>query len=130
MALSQASGETRLPARDLERARHWYAECLDLHPVAEREGHLVYRLAHGTFCLFASSGASDGSFTQLALEVGDIDAEVNALRRRGVRFEDFPAFAMTDGIADIAGEPGKGPADRAAWFHDSEGNLISLFQFQ
>ena len=130
MALSEASGETRLPVRDRERVRLRYAERLDLRPVAEREGHLIYRLAQGTFCSFASTGASDGNFTQLALEVSDIDSEVETVRRRGVKFEEFPAFSMTDGIADIGGEPGKGPADRAAWFHDSESNLISLFEFQ
>lgn len=80
----------------------------------------MYRLARGTFCLFASSGASDGTFTQLALEVGDIDGEVDALRQRGVTFEEFPASTMTHGIADIGGEPGKGPADRAAWFQLGE----------
>jgi len=131
MALSEASAETRLPVRDLERAKRWYADHLGLHPDHEREGHLVYRLAAGTsFCLFASAGTADGTFTQLALEVGDIEAEVAALRQRGVVFQTYPAFAMTDGIADIGGEPDRDPADRAAWFHDGDHNLVSLFQFQ
>jgi catechol 2,3-dioxygenase-like lactoylglutathione lyase family enzyme len=131
MSLSAAKAETRLPVCDLERAKQWYADHLDLHPNHEREGHLVYRLAAGTsFCLFASTGAADGTFTQLALEVGEIGAEVAALRRRGVVFQTYPTFAMTDGIADIGGEPGRGPADRAAWFHDADHNLISLYQFQ
>jgi len=130
VTLIDSAAETRLPARDLERARQWYADRLGLHPDHERPGHLVYRLASGTFCLFASTGASKGRFTQLALEVADITAEVAALRQRGVTFEDYPEYAMPDGIADIGGEPGQGPADRAAWFHDSEDNLISLYQFQ
>lgn len=129
MTLTEARAEIRLPAGDLERARRWYGEHLGLHPDHERAGHLVYRVASGSFCLFASTGTSDGSYTQLALEVSDIAGEVAALRRQGVVFEDYPAFAMIDGIADIGGEPGH-PADRAAWFHDSENNLISLYQFQ
>jgi hypothetical protein len=32
-----------------------------------------------------------------------------------------------DGIADIDGNyPSKGTGERAAWFYDSEGNLIGL----
>jgi hypothetical protein len=32
-----------------------------------------------------------------------------------------------DGIAEIEGNyPSKGSGERAAWFHDSEGNLLGL----
>ena len=88
VALADARAETRLPAQDLERARRWYAEKLGLQPTEEREGGLRYELAAGVFCLFASTGASDGSFTQLALTVDDIAAEVAELRERGVVFEE------------------------------------------
>lgn len=118
-----------MPVRDLERARRWYVDHHDLHPDHEREGQLVYRLAAGTsFCLFASAGSADGTFTQLAPEVADIDAEVANLRQRGVVFHTYPGFAITDQIADIGSEPGRGPADRAAWYPDH--SLISLYQFQ
>lgn len=131
MALSDATAETRLPVRDLERARRWYVDHLDPHPDHEREGHLVYRLAAATsFCMFALAGSADGTFTQLVLEVRDIETGVATLRQRGVVFHTYPGFAMTDQIADIGGEPGRGPADRAAWFHDPDHNLISLYQFQ
>jgi catechol 2,3-dioxygenase-like lactoylglutathione lyase family enzyme len=131
MALTDADVETRLPAQDLQRARRWYAEKLGLHPAEEREGGLRYRLASGGFCLFASAGASDGSFTQLAFSVADIEAEVAELRRRGVRFHeyDLPGIRTVDGIADIAGNyPSKGTGERAAFFTDSEGNLIGMGQ--
>jgi catechol 2,3-dioxygenase-like lactoylglutathione lyase family enzyme len=123
--------ETRLPAQDLERARRWYAEKLGLEPVEERDGGLRYRLASGGFCLFASAGAADGSFTQLAFTVADIDAEVAELHRRGVRFEeyDLPGITTVNGIADIAGNyPSKGTGERAAFFRDSEGNMIGMGQ--
>lgn len=42
MTLKDATAETRLPVRDLEQAKRWYADHLDLHPDHEREGHLVY----------------------------------------------------------------------------------------
>ncbi len=39
-----AEVSTRLPAQDLERARAFYAEKLDLEPVEERAGGLRYRV--------------------------------------------------------------------------------------
>jgi len=123
--------ETRLPAQDLERARRWYAEKLGLQPAEERDGGLRYRLASGGFCLFASAGASDGSFTQLAFTVADIDTEVAELHRRGVTFEEYdrPGIRTVGGIADIEGNyPSKGSGERAAFFRDSEGNMIGMGQ--
>ncbi|WIY06801.1 VOC family protein [Amycolatopsis mongoliensis] len=117
--------ESRLPTQDLERARRWYSEKLGLEPVEEREGGLRYEGASGVFCLYASTGASDGSFTQAGFYVDDLDTTVSALRERGVVFEDYG----DGGIVEIRGNyPSKGSGERAAWFRDSEGNLIGLAQ--
>jgi catechol 2,3-dioxygenase-like lactoylglutathione lyase family enzyme len=129
--LQGARVAARIPAQDLARARRFYSEKLGLEPVDERPGGLLYRCASGEFSLFASAGASDGSFTQLAFEVDDIEATVADLRNRGVVFEeyDFPGLTTVDEIADIEGQyPSKGRAERGAWFRDSEGNLIGVGQ--
>ncbi|HEX8697006.1 MAG TPA: VOC family protein [Longimicrobium sp.] len=122
---------TRLPAQDLERARAFYAEKLGLEPVEERPGGLLYRCGNGYFALFASAGAASGTHTQMGWEVADIKAAVAALRARGVVFEeyDLPGLKTVGGIADIAGNyPSKGVGERAAWFRDSEGNLLGIGQ--
>jgi catechol 2,3-dioxygenase-like lactoylglutathione lyase family enzyme len=122
---------TRLPAQDLERARRFYAEKLGLDASEERPGGLLYRCASGEFALFQSTGASSGTFTQMAWQVEDIEATVETLRSRGVVFEDydFPGLTTVDGIAEIEGNyPSKGRGERAAWFRDSEGNLIGIGQ--
>ena len=83
------------------------------------------------FCLFASTGTSDGSFTQLAFNVDDIEAEVRELRGRGVVFEsyDLPGLRTVDGVVDVEGNyPSKGRAERGAFFRDSEGNLVGMGQ--
>ena len=129
--LQGSRAAARLPAQDLQRARRFYSEKLGLEPVDERPGGLLYRCASGEFSLFASAGASTGSFTQMAFEVEDVDATVAELRSRGVVFEeyDFPGLTTVDGIADIEGQyPSKGSAERAAWFRDSEGNLLGVGQ--
>ncbi|MFD3555128.1 VOC family protein [Streptomyces goshikiensis] len=130
-ALARGRVATRLPAQDLDRARRFYAERLGLEPVEERPGGLLYRCGGTDFALFASTGASPGTFTQMGWEVDDVEAVVSELRRRGVVFEEVAVPGLRtgeDGIADIDGNyPSKGArGERAAWFRDSEGNLLGI----
>jgi catechol 2,3-dioxygenase-like lactoylglutathione lyase family enzyme len=122
----------RIPAQDLERARAFYADKLGLHPSEARPGGLRYRCGTGWFAIFESSGAASGEHTQMAWEVDDIEATVEELRRRGVVFEevDLPGLKTINGIAEVAGNyPSSGAVgERAAWFRDSEGNLLGLGQ--
>jgi catechol 2,3-dioxygenase-like lactoylglutathione lyase family enzyme len=130
--LQNARIATRLPCQDLDRARRWYSEKLGLEPADERPGGLLYRFSNGDFALYSSSGASPGTFTQMGFEVDDLDATVSEMKRRGVVFEDVdvPGLETTDGIAEVQGNyPSKGSTgERAAWFHDCEGNLLGIGQ--
>ena len=122
---------TRLPAQDLERAKAFYADKLDLHPVEEREGGLRYVCEGGEFALFESAGKASGDHTQMGWEVDDIEVTVRELRARGVEFEeyDLPGLETVDGIAAIDGNyPSKGIGERGAWFRDSEGNMLGVGQ--
>jgi catechol 2,3-dioxygenase-like lactoylglutathione lyase family enzyme len=122
--LNTAIPMTTLPVEDLARARAFYAEKLGLRPSREFEGALLYEgTGSGGFLLFPSGGRPSGQHTQMAWFVKDIVASVAKLRSRGVRFEeyDFPELKTNHGIADLGYE-------RAAWFHDSEGNLLALGQ--
>ena len=131
-ALSRAHVAGRLPAQDLARARRFYAEALGLEPVEERPGGLRYEGASGSFAIFESAGRPSGEHTQLAFEVDDIEATVRELRQRGVRFEevDVPGLRTVEGIAEVSGNyPSSGAiGERAAWFRDSEGNLLGIGQ--
>jgi hypothetical protein len=91
---------------------------------------LLYRFAAGEF-VFASAGASPGTFTQMGWEVDDIEATVAELKDRGVVEEvDLPGLRTVGGIADIDGNyPSKNATgERGAWFRDSEGNLLGIGQ--
>jgi catechol 2,3-dioxygenase-like lactoylglutathione lyase family enzyme len=87
--LAHSEVATRLPAKDLTRARRFYSEKLGLEPIEERPGGLRYRCGGGSFALFESAAAASGTHTQMAWEVADIEATVSALRRRGVFFEEY-----------------------------------------
>src|SRR5438445_4151242 len=121
---------TRLPAQDLERAKAFYAEKLGLQPAEERPGGVRYECRSGRFSLFESFGRSLGTHTQMAFEVDDIEAVVGDLRSRGVTFEDVdvPGLRQADDIADVEGNypSAGGIGGRAAWFRDSEGNLLGI----
>jgi predicted enzyme related to lactoylglutathione lyase len=122
--LSDARFEASLPCRDLRRAKSFYADKLGLTPTSEGPAGAFYQGRDGTrFILFPSSGSASGSHSQMGFMVADIGAEVRDLRQRGVQFEeyDFPGFDKSAGIADVGGA-------RAAWFKDSEGNLLGLVE--
>jgi catechol 2,3-dioxygenase-like lactoylglutathione lyase family enzyme len=103
--LADSDVATRLPVRDLNRARRFYAEKLGLEPVEERPGGLRYRTGSGFFALFESAGEASGSHTQMGWEVVDIEATVAALKARGVAFEEYDLAGLktVNGIAEIAG---------------------------
>jgi catechol 2,3-dioxygenase-like lactoylglutathione lyase family enzyme len=130
--LDRSEVAARLPARDLARARAFYSDKLGLEPVEERPGGLRYRCGNGFFSVFQSAGAASGTHTQMAWEVDDIEAVVAALRARGVVFEEYdsPGLRTVNGIAEVEGNyPSRGGrGERAAWFQDSEGNLLGIGQ--
>jgi catechol 2,3-dioxygenase-like lactoylglutathione lyase family enzyme len=122
--LSTSIPKTTLPVENLARARAFYAEKLGLRPTREVEGALFYEGDDATgFLLFLSGGRPSGQHTQMAWFVKDIVYIVAKLKSRGVLFEeyDFPGLKTNHGIADLGYQ-------RAAWFRDSEGNLLALGQ--
>jgi len=79
----------------------------------------------------ARVGAASGHPYPDGVEVNDIQAVVAELRRRDVMFEevDVPGLRTVDGIAEVEGNyPSTGVGERAAWFGDSEGNLLGIGQ--
>jgi catechol 2,3-dioxygenase-like lactoylglutathione lyase family enzyme len=113
-----------LPATDVERARRFYAEKLGLTPESELADGLFYNCAGTRFLVYPSRGAASGTHTQMTWHTNDIEAEVSALKSRGVLFDeiDSPELKTVNSIATIKQSKG-------AWFKDSEGNVLALGQF-
>jgi len=121
--LKDSSVTANIPAADLGRAREFYADKLGLTPSGENPGGLVYTTGGGTmFFLYETEFAGQAGHTIAQLHVADVPAEVAELASRGVSFEhyDMPGVSW-DG--DVASMEGMG---RAAWFKDSEGNILCL----
>lgn len=123
--LTSASVTANIPAADLARARSFYADTLGLTPVAEvgDEGMLVYRTDGGTsFSVYQTEYAGQAGHTVAQFHVEDVESEARALQAKGVTLEtyDMPGVQWDDGIADM------GDLGRAAWFKDSEGNILCI----
>jgi catechol 2,3-dioxygenase-like lactoylglutathione lyase family enzyme len=115
----------KLPARDVERARAFYADRLNLTPFGEHDSHLFYEVGGSHFMVYLSSGAASGTHDQISFVGEDVESMVAELRSNGVIFEEYeppPGASATDGIMDFGGV-------NAAWFKDSEGNLLSIVEF-
>jgi catechol 2,3-dioxygenase-like lactoylglutathione lyase family enzyme len=115
----------KLPAQNVERARAFYAEKLGLKPFGEYADHLYYRVGGLNFIIFPSSGVASGTHDQLGLLVDDIESAVARLQTNGVAFESYaaaPGSTVKNGIMDRG-------RMKAAWFKDTEGNLISIAEF-
>src|SRR4051812_38799296 len=112
-----------IPARDIARARRFYEEVLGFTAKTETAGGVVYEFGKGTACfLYQTPNAGTSQASQAFWDVEDVEAEVDDLLRRGVSLEkyDMPGVDKR-GIVTAGGA-------KAAWFKDSEGNIMAVVQ--
>lgn len=113
-----------LPAKDVSRARTFYEQKLGFKPKTEDGDGVVYEFGEHTGCfLYPTPNAGTSKASQAFWKVDDIEREVADLKARGVKFEeyDLPGMKTEGGIATAGGA-------KAAWFKDSEGNILALIQ--
>ena len=123
--LSSASVTANIPAADLDRARSFYADTLGMTPSSEMAdaGMLIYRTDGGTtFQVYQTEFAGQAGHTIAQFHVDDVEGEARALQQKGVALEtyDMPGVTWDDGVADMGG------MGKAAWFKDSEGNILCV----
>ena len=112
----------RLPAADLDRARAWYEDKLGLVPDSIEMGGAWYQTGGGWFYLYQTPSAGTAQNTAAGWTVTSIETVMDEIRGRGITFEeyDFGDMGRTDRGLMIT------PGGKAAWFKDSEGNLLEL----
>jgi catechol-2,3-dioxygenase len=121
--LTDSRVTANIPAADLDRARRFYADMLGLAPAEENLGGLVYTTHGGTtFFLYQTEYAGQAGHTIAQWHVANVAKEVSDLKAKGLEFEHYDMPGVTwDG--DVASIEGMGSA---AWFKDSEGNIMCL----
>jgi predicted enzyme related to lactoylglutathione lyase len=113
-----------LPAKDVARARRFYEQQLGFKAAREVAGGVAYEFGAHTACfLYPTPNAGTSKATQAFWQVDDIEREVAELKARGVKFEqyDMPGANSANDIITAGGA-------QAAWFKDSEGNILALIQ--
>ena len=125
--LSSSRVEANIPAGDLKRARDFYADALGLTPSREIEGvQMSYRTDGGTtFNVYQTEYAGQAGHTIAQFHVDDIESDVRDLKAKGVAFEVYDGMPGVEWTGEIASIEGMG---KAAWFKDSEGNILCIDQ--
>ena len=113
-----------IPVANVARARKFYEEQVGLVAKEEYAGGVVYECGDGSWVfMYPSAGAGTSRASTAFWAVDDVVAEVAALRKKGVVFEeyDMPGLKTVNGIATGGGA-------KTAWFKDTEGNILAISQ--
>ena len=113
-----------VPTADLVAARRFYSDTLGLPITAESPFACVFDACGTMLRVTPVSATARASYTVLGWRVLDITTTVRDLSDRGVTFLRYDGMDQDD--LGIWTTPG---GDRVAWFHDLDGNLLSLTQF-
>ncbi len=122
--LVKAEVHPTLPAVDLQRARKFYEDTLGLKVIREDPSPgILFGAGNSTAIYLYQRGATKADHTEAAFKVDDVEAEVNELKAKGIKFEeiDIPSMGIktVNGIVTMNGYQG-------AWFKDTEGNIIGI----
>ena len=121
--LQNAPMYSYIPAKDVARARAFYEKKLGFKPKVVTPGGVTYEFAKGTACfLYPTPNAGTSQASQAFWQVADVEKEVTELMARGVKFEKYDMPDVDEkGISTAGGA-------KAAWFKDTEGNIMALIQ--
>lgn len=122
--LGTRNAVANLATKDLNKASLFFRDTLGLKEVG-REGDELITFASGdtSIYVYRSDYAGTNKATALTWEVEDIDAEVAALKEKGVSFEHYDMEGLERDGDIYAGEGMK-----IAWFKDPDGNILSLVE--
>ena len=122
--ISKLTAVATLPAANIERARKYYSEKLGLTPeMVQPDGSLFYKCKDSAFLVYPSQYAGTAKSTAVGFQTDDIEREMKELHSKGVVFEeyDMPGLKTVHGVATMGNV-------KAAWFKDSEGNILAIDQ--
>lgn len=120
-----AKAITFIVTRDRALSKQFYGDTLGFKQTHEDTFAVVFDL-NGTMLRISTVPEHKAPMhTVLGWDIPDIVTTVTALRSKGVQFNLYPGFGQDE--LGIWTAPDSG--DRVAWFHDPDGNNLSLTQF-
>jgi predicted enzyme related to lactoylglutathione lyase len=115
---------TILPVVDAERARDFYGRVLGLTDRGQSgDGKYLFEAGGNLIALLPKPEPTKADHTAISFEVDDAGTAVEELTQRGVTFEeyDLPGLKTVNKVCILGSE-------RAAWFKDTEGNILCIHQ--
>jgi catechol 2,3-dioxygenase-like lactoylglutathione lyase family enzyme len=114
-----------LLATDLEATQNFYRDKIGLEVLRDDPNGVTFKCGTNRLTVTKSTVGTADSQTQASWRVQDLDAELEALRGRGVKIEDYdlPGLKTVDGIADVG-------FARIAWFIDPAKNCMGILQLK
>jgi len=112
-----------VPTTDSERSRKFYEDKLGFKFVSDDQFALVMQAGESMIRIAKAGKFTPAQYTVMGWEVTDIEAMVQWLNERGVKFEKYPF--VQDQKSGIWTTPN---GDKVAWFKDPDGNVLSLSQ--
>ena len=110
---------------DPETAKRFYGETLGLRIEEDSWGMFFLKLAGDRDTLvYPSATHRAGSYTVLNFPVPDIEAAVDGLTARGVKFLQYDG----DGMATDEKGINRSEGPLIAWFSDPAGNILSVLE--
>ena len=124
-ALASSSLVAFVGVCDPDRAKRFYRDTLGLRLVSEELPFALVFDVQGTMLrVTVVPEVKPAKFTVLGWKVPDIQAAVSSLDKEGVEFQRY-AGLQQDGLGIWTSPKGA----RVAWFHDPDGNILSVTQF-
>ena len=111
---------------DPVKARAFYEGLLGLRLVEDAKPFALVFDANGTMLRMTTVQEHHPQpFTVLGWEVESIESTVEQLTAAGVVFQRYPGLNDSDPLGILTSPSGA----RIAWFHDPDGNVLSVTQF-
>lgn len=121
--LSNTKAFSSFSVDDLAKAKKFYGETLGLNVKSSSEG-LELHFPGNTIFIYPKPNHLPATFTVLNFPVKNVDAAVDDLNRRGVKFEEYKDGELKTDKKGIF----RDDSTTIAWFRDPAGNFLSVLE--
>jgi catechol 2,3-dioxygenase-like lactoylglutathione lyase family enzyme len=121
--LSDSNVFAVIGVKDIDKAKEFYEGTLGLEPdpSSPDPGGVMYTSGNSRLQVYKTQYGGTNQATSASWKVDDVEGKVEALKAKGVTFEqyDMPGITRNGDVHEM------GPL-KAAWFKDPEGNVLCI----
>lgn len=119
--LENATVFATIAVKDLDEGKQFYGTTLGLKQVDENPGGVTFESGGSRLFVYPAPSAGTNQATSASWKVDDVDAAVDELKAKGIKFEHYDMPGGTwDGDVISWGDM------KSAWFKDPSGNTLCV----